>query len=117
MGLEKTLAAVVAAALAFLLAGSYLTLMAGPFEGWAYLALFAAIPAAVLAPMPLGVRIFCVILGLLALAVSSAIELGGPDSPLIVLPWIAICFAGSAVVAELSVRALQRVFRSRSNQA
>ena len=106
--LEKALAAIVAAAFGFLLAAGAHFLLVGAFEGLVYLALFAGLPAALLALTTRGVRIFCALLGLLGLVASTAADFRGADNPLIVLPWIALCFAGAALIAEVSVQALRR---------
>lgn len=115
--LEKLLAAAVAAAAAFLVAGGALFLLVGSLEGWAHLALFAAAPAAILALLPFTARLFCLVLGLLAFAGSVTLELGGAHNPLFILPWIAICLAGAAPVAELSVRALRHMLRPKRPRA
>ncbi|HEX9966012.1 MAG TPA: hypothetical protein VGB04_13635 [Allosphingosinicella sp.] len=103
--LVKAFAAVLAGAFAFALAGGGLFLMGGLLEGWICLVAFAAVPAAVFALLPFSARIFCFALGLLAMAVTWVMDPSGPHNPLIVLPWIALCFAAAAVVAELCVRA------------
>jgi hypothetical protein len=108
----NALTALIAGVLAFALAGAAIILLAGrPFEGWIFLASFAAAPAAVFALLPSRARLFCFGLGLLATLGAWFMDPSGPDNPLIVLPWIAWCFAGAAVVAELCVRAIRRLVR------
>ena len=106
------LAAAAAAAVAFALAAALFVLLLGPLEGWAYLALFTVVPAAALAMLAFFARIFAFLLGILAFAACSSMELGGPDSPLLVLPILAASLAAAAVIAELSARCLHRIFRA-----
>lgn len=96
-----------------LAAGAILLMAAADFEEWAPLALFAAVPAAALAFVPFSARIFCFALGLIALAATLLLDSSGPHNPLILLPWIAFWFAAAAVVAELCVRASQRLIGPR----
>src|SRR5687768_13914161 len=104
----RAFAALVAGALAFALAGGGLFLLAGgAIEGWTFLAAFAAVPAAAIALLPFSARIFCFVLGLLAMSGTWLLDPSGPHNPMILLPWIALCFAGAAVVAELCVRAVR----------
>ena len=91
--------------------------MGGTFEGWVFLASFAAVPAAVIALLPFGARIFSFVLGLLAVAGAWLMDPSGPHNPLIVLPWIALCFAGAAVVAELCVRAVRYLLGPRATDS
>ncbi|MEA3052218.1 MAG: hypothetical protein QOG72_1121 [Sphingomonadales bacterium] len=105
--LAKALAALAGGALAFALTAGGLILMAGrAFEGWVFLACFAAVPAALIALLPFSARFFCFGLGLLAWAGTWLLDARGPDNPIIIFPWIASCFAGAVVVAELCVRAV-----------
>jgi hypothetical protein len=114
----KALAALVAGALAFALAAGGLLLLAGrAFEGWIFLAAFAAVPAAAIALLPFGARIFCFVLGLLATAGTWLLDPSGPHNPMILLPWIAWCLAGAAVVAELCVRAVRALLGRQTIQA
>ena len=116
--LANALAALAAAGLAFGAAGGAIFLLAGgPFEGWIFLASFAAAPAAVMTLLPFRARIFCFLLGLLATAGTWLMDASGPDNPLIVLPWIAWCFAGAAVAAELCLGAVRRLLRPRATEA
>lgn len=104
----SALAALLAGALAFASTGGGLLLLAGrAFEGWIFLAAFAAVPAAVIALLPFSARIFCLVLGSLATAGTSLLDVSGGHNPMSILPWIASCLAGAAVVAELCVRAVQ----------
>jgi hypothetical protein len=106
----RLLAAALAGVVGFLLPAG-LFLAQGPFGGWSVLALFVAVPAAVMALMPFSARLFCLVLGLLAAAGTALMELGGPDSFLLILPFAAMCLAAGAAVAEVCVRAVRRAMR------
>jgi hypothetical protein len=114
---SRLLSALLAGASAFALAGGGLLLLAGPFDGWIVLALFAAVPAAVIALLPFSARIFCFFLGVIALTGTAFMDLRGADNPMTLLPWIMICLAGAAVVAELSVRSLRRLLGPKAADA
>jgi hypothetical protein len=114
--LEKLLAAVVAGALAFAVAGGALLLLIGPFEGWPSLALFAGVPAAIVAPMPFSARLFCLLSGVLAFGVSLIMPGAGPHDPIILLPAIALFLIVAALTGELSVRMLRWLFRAKGSE-
>ena len=114
---ETLLSAVAAAALAFAFAAAVYTLLMGSFEGWPYLALFAVVPAGLLALLPFAARIFVFAIGVLAFATCSAMDLGGPDSPLLVLPLLSLSLAAAAGVAEVCVRLLRRLCQNSSATA
>ena len=86
----------------------------GPFEGWAVVSLFVAVPAVAVALMPYGVRIYCFVLGLLAVLSTTWMAFGGPDNPLLILPLAAISLTSAAVIAEACVRAARRLLRPRT---
>jgi hypothetical protein len=109
--LVKAFAGTVAAAAAFALIGGGVALAPEPIQGWRYLALFVAVPAAVLAFASHPLRIFCFSVGIIGSAATSAMELGGPDSALLVFPLIAYSIAGAALLSEVSVRGCQRLIR------
>ena len=69
-------------------------------EGWSILASFVAVPAAVVALMPFSGRLFCFGLALLAVLGTSFMDVSGADNPMSIIPFTAMCFAVSAVVAE-----------------
>ena len=115
--LAKALAAIAAAVLAFALAAGGFFLMGGLFEGWVFLACFAAGPAAVIALLPFSARIFCFGLGLLVWAGTWLLDARGPDNPMTIFPWIAFLVTGAAVVAELCVRAVRRLLGPRESEA
>ncbi|HEX8124064.1 MAG TPA: hypothetical protein VF548_00610 [Allosphingosinicella sp.] len=104
--LAKALSAILAGVLAFTLTAGSLLLGAALFEGWIILVSFAAVPAAAIAALPFRARLFCFGLGLVAMAGAWLLDATGPDNPLIMLTWIAMCFAGAAVVAEVCVRSV-----------
>jgi hypothetical protein len=72
------------------------------------------VPAEAIALLPFGARLFCFLFGLLALAGAWLLDPSGAHNPLILLPWIALCFAGAALVADLCVRALTRMLPAAS---
>ena len=102
--LAKLLCALMSGALAFAVATGSLILMGGLFEGWMILACFAAAPAALIAVLPTSARLFCFALGLVVWMGGSLMDLSGPHNPMTLIPWIAVCVAGAALVAELCIR-------------
>jgi hypothetical protein len=59
-------------------------------------------------------RVLIIVLGLVfGLATQTFMNLGGPDSPGLVMPWLGYCSAAGAVVAEL-VMFVRRLLRGKS---
>jgi hypothetical protein len=112
--LARTPVSAVAAALGFGLAAAF-WLSLGPIEGWPYLAMFVAVPAAIVALMPLPARAFCLALGLLAMLGAALMDISGPDNPLLIFPLAGGSAVAGTAVAEACVRAALRLTRSRGN--
>ena len=109
------LTAASAGVLGFLIPAAFFKWL-GPFEGWAVVSLFVAVPAAVVALMPFRVRIYCLVLGLLAVLSTTWMAFGGPDNPLLILPLAAISLTSAAVIAEACVRAGRGLLRPQTTQ-
>ena len=58
----------------------------------------------------------CFVLGLFATAGTWLLGPSGPHNPMFLLPWIAWCLAGAAVVAELCVRAVRALTGRRATE-
>ena len=97
-------AGAVAGLVCFALTGATIYLVAGPYEGWQFLAGIAALPALPLALVRRGGRLTSFALGLLLFGTGTVFR--GPDNPLILIPFVGLCVAAAAVVAEVVLRAL-----------
>ena len=106
----RLVAALAAGTSAFILVEGTFFLLAGPYEGWGFLGLLAAVPAALLALLrPFGRRFFFVLGLLFGLVLEIVMRPSGPDNPYTILPFLGFCVAGAAVLAEGVVRAIDIV--------
>ena len=97
-------AGVVAGLVCFALTGATIYLVAGPYEGWEFLAGIAALPALPLALAQRGARLTSFALGLLLFGAGTVLR--GPDNPLILIPFVGLCVSAAAVVTEVVLRGL-----------